>query len=87
MARGLIEIGPSLPAIAEFNVVDLLPSNQAVADGVKRRASELRAEFKGKLISICQIRGGISCDGLKQPITGCKHYYLVLHYVEAGSHW
>lgn len=87
LARVLIEIGQSLPANAVVDVVDLLPSNQAVLDGVTRSATKLRRELSNtSLPRICKIGGGITCDGLKQPITGRKYYDLVLHYVEFKKH-
>lgn len=86
-AAQLIKIGQNLPPSVNVDVLDLLPSSQAVSNGLHEKAAQTRAALATSLIpKVMRLGGGVSCDGLKQPLTGKKFYDFVLHYVEVNRH-
>lgn len=84
-ATSLVEAGRSVPMATEVDVRDLLPSNNAVRDGVSRLARKQQELFRNnELQAILDCGGGVTSDGLKQDTTGTKYYDFVIHYFRLG---
>lgn len=85
-AKGLIEVGQGLPVTRTVNIMQALPSTSTVCYGIVRLAQKKRDKFATKLDDIMMLGGRITCDGMKNKLTGDKFYDLVLHYIAVRKH-
>lgn len=80
-ATKLVRIEQSIPASTSSNVVDFLPTPEAVRDASRRSANAERDFFRSfELQQVLEVGGGVTSDGRKQCTTAVKFYDFNLHY-------
>lgn len=86
LARALIEVGQSIHVTRKVDVEQALPCATAVREGILDLARVKREKYNKDLADVVRVGGGITCDGLKNELTGDKFYDFVLHYIEISPH-
>lgn len=85
VCQSLLEVGQGIPATRTNDVPKALPSSNTVHAGISRLSKRMREDFMKGVSTVLEIGGGITCDGLKNELTGAKYCDFVLHYIQAAS--
>ncbi|KAI0564986.1 hypothetical protein FGB62_22g915 [Gracilaria domingensis] len=75
-----------VPITARIDIQDMLPSKNAVKEGIQRIAKEYRKNYRvSESENVLALGGSVTSDGLKNDVNGNKYYDCTVHYYKLGS--